>query len=110
MESNYVILSYKITLQLYCIVDAYAVMIKPVKLQMLLILAVFLVLQSNCQNIDDEKDEYDNIYEVVVNLTRIYENPKMSTHRQLLETGILYLDKLLFLEDEVKAGTPKAER
>ncbi|KAG8335858.1 hypothetical protein J6590_058640 [Homalodisca vitripennis] len=58
----------------------------------------------------EEKDEYDNIQEVISNLSKIYEDPTKSTHRHLLETGILYLDKLLYLEDAVKEGVPKAER
>lgn len=78
---------------------------------MLLVATIFLIVtHAICQNLEDDKDEYDNIQEVVANISRIYENPTIATHRQLLEAGILYLDKLLFLEDEVKAGTPKAER
>lgn len=82
-----------------------------VEISVLLVITTLLVIKSgDCQNVDEQVEEYDNIQEVVANLSRIYEDPTKYTHRQLLETGILYLDKLLFLEDEVKAGTLKAER
>lgn len=71
---------------------------------------VLILIYCNAQQSEEQIENYDDIHDLMKHLVKMYENPSITTHSQLRDAAVIYLNKLISLENAIKSGTPNAER
>lgn len=77
---------------------------------LIVIITLTLITYCTTQQPVEQNDEYDDIHDLMKHLVKVFGNPSLTSHSQLRDSAIIYLNKLISLEAAVKVGTPKAER
>lgn len=84
---------------------------------MLIVIVSAMLLSSSLSKgeleneIEEEVGEnYNDIHDLMTHIVKMYENPSISTHSQLRDAAMVYINKLLLLKWAVRNGTSEAIR